>query len=135
MIAALALGAALGAALGSAHAAAPARFPACADLSPDAWGPEAQERVGLWKNTAWLFLRAYKVGASKGDGDRCGMHPSCSAYTWQAVQRNGPLLGGWLGAGRILASHRDPALPLCRDGERLLRVDLPEEGELWRRSP
>lgn len=129
MTVALVLGAAL--VLGPALAAPPARIPACADLGPDAWAPQP-ERVGLFTNTAWIFLRLYKVGASKGDGDRCGMHPSCSAYTWQAVQAEGPILGGWLGAGRILADHRDPRLPLCRDGDRLLRVDLPAEGAFWR---
>lgn len=131
MIAALLLGAAL---------AAPPGIPACSELAPDAWQRvsargHSEERVGLFKNTAWLFLRAYKVGVSTGDGDRCGMYPSCSAYTWRAVKRNGPVLGGWLGAARIMANHRDPDMALCTDGRRLLRVDLPEEGEFWRTSP
>lgn len=126
MIAALLLGTAL---------AAPPGLPECSALAPDGWRPaRREERVGLFTNTAWLFLRLYKVGISKGDGDRCGMHPSCSTYTWQAVRRSGPVLGGWLGAARIMADHRDPDLPLCREGDKLLRVDLPGEGEFWRRS-
>ena len=124
--------------IGWASAAAPSRIPTCDQVAADGWqadvGPQATgpERVGLFKNTAWLLLRLYKVGASKGDGDRCGMHPSCSAYTWQAVQADGPVLGGWLGAARIMADHRDPELRLCREGDRLLRVDLPAEGAFWR---
>lgn len=94
----------------------------------------SEERVGFFKNTAWLYLRLYKVGMSKGDGDRCGMHPSCSTYTWQAVQQEGPVLGGWLGAARMMSDHRDGDLPLCVEGDKLLRVDRPAEGVFWRRS-
>lgn len=106
-------------------------LPQCA---PTDRAAPTEERVGLFKNTAWLYLRLYKVGMSKGDGDRCGMFPSCSSYTWQAVQAEGPVLGGWMGAARMMADHRDGDLPLCVEGDRLLRLDLPAEGVFWRRS-
>lgn len=115
-------------ALGSAAALALAPCPTERPSRPAA----SEERTGLFRTTAWLYLRLYKLGASAGDGDRCGMHPSCSAYTWQAVQRDGPVLGGMLGAARMMSDHRDPALPLCRQGDRLLRLDPPDEGVFWR---
>lgn len=102
-------------------------IPACAAVDPAGeWAPEP-ERVGLFQNAAWLYLRAYKLGMSAGDGDRCGMYPSCSAYTARAVELYGPVLGGWAGAARLTADHGDPALPICLSEGRLLRVDRPEE--------
>lgn len=108
-----------------------ASIPPCESLlPPDMAGQEWRrddERVGLYTNAAWLYLRLYKVGVSSGDGDRCTMFPSCSAYTMQAVERYGPVLGGWAGAARITADHDDPGLPLCVQAGRLLRVDLPQD--------
>lgn len=107
------------------------RIPPCESLLADdmagrEWKQD-EERVGLFENAAWLYLRAYKVGMSSGDGNRCNMFPSCSAYTARAVDLYGPVLGGWAGAARLTADHSDPDLPLCiQDGE-LLRVDLPED--------
>lgn len=112
-------------------------IPPCVPVADPPQHPERHERherVGLFRDTAWLFLRAYQIGVSPGDGDRCGLSPSCSDYTAQAVRRDGVLLGGWLGAARILSSHRDPDLPLCTDGGRVLRRDPPQEGAFWRRS-
>ena len=92
----------------------------------------ANER-GLVKRALLKAIELYGLTAP-ARMPRCRYLPSCSAYTWQAVKRNGPVLGGWLGAARIMANHRDPNLALCTDGRRLLRVDLPEEGEFWRTS-
>lgn len=107
------------------------RLPACADLLPDdGQGGDWQadpEQVGLFTNAARLYLLAYKRVVSPADGDRCGMFPSCSAYTERAVRLYGPVHGGWLGAARILADHADPDLPRCVEAGRLLRVDLPDE--------
>lgn len=124
----------LGALAGDTAVAAPSRIPRCSELAPHAVHQQPVERVGLFRNTARLFLWLYQKGVSPGDGDRCGMYPSCSAYTWQAVQRDGPVLGGFLGGARILSNHRDLDRPLCLAGTRLLRVDLPQEEEFWHAS-
>ncbi len=35
----------------------------------------------------------------------CRFRPTCSEYTYQAIERYGIILGGWKGLGRILRCH------------------------------
>lgn len=41
----------------------------------------------------------------------CRFEPTCSAYALEAVERYGPLKGGWLAARRLLRCQ-----PFCRSG-------------------
>lgn len=103
----------------------PAEVLWCRDLIDGPYVVADEHPVGLFSNTARLYLTVWRLGMTPGDGDRCGMFPSCSTYTLHQVRTKGPVLGAWLGAARIMADHRDPDLPLCRRGRRLYRVDLP----------
>lgn len=49
-------------------------------------------------------IRAYQIAASPFPSP-CRFHPTCSAYTLEAVRRYGALRGSWLGLKRIVRCH------------------------------
>ena len=51
------------------------------------------------------LVRAYQILLSPWLGRRCRHLPSCSAYAIEAIQRFGPLKGGWLAVKRISHCH------------------------------
>ena len=56
----------------------------------------------------WLlvgFIRAYQRFLSPLLGPRCRFYPSCSHYAAEAIQRHGPVNGGWLALRRIVRCH------------------------------
>ncbi len=48
------------------------------------------------------LLRAYRCAISPLFGQHCRFYPSCSAYTYEAIEKHGVLKGIWLGIRRIL---------------------------------
>ena len=55
-----------------------------------------------------LFLRLirfYQRFISPGLGSNCRFYPTCSQYTYEAIEKYGVLRGGWLGARRIARCH------------------------------
>ncbi len=50
-------------------------------------------------------IRVYRVALSPWLGTRCRYIPTCSAYALEAIERFGPLRGGWLAAARIGRCH------------------------------
>lgn len=56
----------------------------------------------MFKRMALLFLRFYKVFISPILGSNCRFYPTCSTYTYQAIERHGFLKGIYLGLKRIL---------------------------------
>lgn len=57
------------------------------------------------------FLRLYKTAVSPFLPPACRFEPTCSAYTFEAVERYGAVKGLWLGMRRILRCH-----PFCKGG-------------------
>ena len=51
------------------------------------------------------MIRFYQRRISPLTGPTCRFHPTCSAYTLQAVQKYGAVRGSWLGIRRILRCH------------------------------
>ena len=50
-------------------------------------------------------IKIYQILISPLLGPSCRYTPTCSQYTIEAIQKYGPLKGGWLGFRRILRCH------------------------------
>jgi putative membrane protein insertion efficiency factor len=48
------------------------------------------------------LIRVYQWTLSPLLGNACRYYPSCSRYTYEAVQRFGSLRGTWMGLKRVL---------------------------------
>ena len=51
------------------------------------------------------LIRAYQLTLSHFVFTQCRFEPTCSRYTYEAVERYGALKGCWLGVRRILKCH------------------------------
>ncbi|KPJ70247.1 hypothetical protein AMJ44_00610 [candidate division WOR-1 bacterium DG_54_3] len=57
------------------------------------------------KKYALALIKGYKIFISPLLGNHCRFHPSCSAYTYEAIQKFGLLKGVYLGGKRLLKCH------------------------------
>jgi putative membrane protein insertion efficiency factor len=51
------------------------------------------------------LIRFYQKFISPMLGSNCRYYPSCSQYTYEAIERYGVLHGGWMGFKRISRCH------------------------------
>ncbi|ABB14473.1 membrane protein insertion efficiency factor YidD [Carboxydothermus hydrogenoformans] len=52
-----------------------------------------------------LLIRFYQKFVSPILGSNCRFYPSCSQYTYEAIERYGVIYGSYLGIKRILRCH------------------------------
>ncbi len=52
-----------------------------------------------------IMIRAYQIFISPYLGKNCRFYPTCSSYSYQAVEKYGILKGLWLSLKRILKCH------------------------------
>lgn len=57
------------------------------------------------KGVALALIRFYKRFISPLLPPSCRFEPTCSVYTYQAIEKYGVLKGGWLGLKRISRCH------------------------------
>ncbi|THB63078.1 MAG: membrane protein insertion efficiency factor YidD [Gammaproteobacteria bacterium] len=57
------------------------------------------------RNPLLLLIRLYQKLLSPLLGNNCRFHPTCSQYTYTAIERHGTIRGLWLGLKRILKCH------------------------------
>lgn len=57
------------------------------------------------KQLALLLIRLYQNSISRALPPSCRFTPSCSHYTYEAIEKYGFVKGGWLGAKRIARCH------------------------------
>ncbi|HLH69355.1 MAG TPA: membrane protein insertion efficiency factor YidD [Candidatus Dormibacteraeota bacterium] len=63
------------------------------------------------KRVLLTLIRAYQLGLSPLLGASCRYWPTCSQYTYEAVEKHGWLRGSWMGIKRVSRCH-----PLARGG-------------------
>ena len=51
------------------------------------------------------LIRGYQISLAHIFGGQCRYYPSCSHYTYEAVERYGWARGSWMGMLRILRCH------------------------------
>ncbi|MCY4109469.1 MAG: membrane protein insertion efficiency factor YidD [Chloroflexi bacterium] len=52
-----------------------------------------------------LTIRGYRRFISPMLGQTCRFYPSCSQYSYEAIDRHGLIAGMWLGTKRIVKCH------------------------------
>jgi hypothetical protein len=59
----------------------------------------------MFKSVALFLIRLYKMLISPLLPASCRFVPTCSQYTYEAIERYGVLKGSWMGAKRISRCH------------------------------
>jgi len=62
-------------------------------------------RPGILARAVLLLIRVYQVFFSPLNFSSCRYNPTCSHYTYEAVERYGARRGAWLGVRRVLRCH------------------------------
>jgi len=65
----------------------------------------AAEQYSFAARTALYALRFYKAYLSLLIAGSCRYQPTCSQYTYEAIERFGALRGSWLGFKRLMRCH------------------------------
>ena len=59
----------------------------------------------MLRRLALLLIRFYQLTLSRVLPPSCRFTPTCSVYTYQAIDKYGFFKGGWLGIKRISRCH------------------------------
>jgi len=62
-------------------------------------------KLDLMKKSILFLIRGYRSVISPVLGQHCRFHPTCSVYTYEAIEKYGLLKGMILGTKRLLRCH------------------------------
>ena len=62
-------------------------------------------RSGMMQAATLALIRFYQRFLSPLLGSNCRYYPTCSHYTYQAIEKYGVHKGGWMGMRRIARCH------------------------------
>ena len=65
----------------------------------------ASENLKSMKRSVLFMIRGYKSVVSPILGQHCRYHPTCSMYTYEAIEKYGLIKGLILGTKRLLRCH------------------------------
>mgnify|MGYP000560222358 CR=1 FL=1 len=91
----------------------------------------AQEAEGF-RPALWL-LKVYREHISPIDGDRCPSIPSCSSYSYQAIQKHGFVIGWLMTIDRLLHEGEEETnvSPLVYSDGRWKIFDPVQNNDFW----
>jgi putative membrane protein insertion efficiency factor len=61
--------------------------------------------TSVFSSMLLAMIRFYQRYLSPQMGSSCRYYPSCSHFTYEAIEKYGALKGGWMGFRRILRCH------------------------------
>lgn len=78
-------------------------------------------------------IQFYQDHLSVVDGERCTMHPTCSAYAGQAIEKHGVVTGWIMALDRLIRCGRDEALisPSYVVNNQTIIYDPVEANDFW----
>ncbi len=87
----------------------------------------------FWNNRFDHGYYFYQKMISPADGARCGMIPTCADFGYQAIQKHGPILGGWMATDRFMRDHgkEEQNYPLIEKFGRMRLSDPVSANDFW----
>ena len=77
-------------------------------------------------------VKIFNKYISRVDGDRCPMHPTCSAYSLQVIKKHGFFIGFMMTADRLIhESNEMDYAPLVKVGDRYKFYDPVSNNDFW----
>jgi len=95
--------------------------------------PKEVHTHSFWDNRFDYGYYFYQKAITPGDGERCGMSPTCAEFAYQALKKHGPFVGGWMGLARFMQDHGQHLehYPLIRDNGRTRYHDPLTANDFW----